>query len=206
MARQNRFKKDSETWLWYDFSGYTLRLDANFYPTIKRKDGVHALSPWVCIKPDQGFHLREKFERIDIQLVDHPSAGDDISIGETSVELVRLEWFDLFIDELDSSRFVLGNVSVSGELLNDWKTIRTALHPLVHSQEERSTGFCPVCGREFIIHLSGKYWFDECDKADDKLFVTDLGIFLRQDVAEKCAVPVPRGAFRRPSRLRFKRP
>lgn len=65
---------------------------------------------------------------------------------------------------------------------------------------------CPVCGQDFLIHLSGRYWFDERDKADDKLFVTHRGIFLRQDIAEKCAVPVPRGAFRPPSRLRFNRP
>ena len=206
MARNSSLAKSNETWLWYAFNGDPLDLDASAYPAIKRIDGTYTVPPWVCVKPDQGFHLREKFERIDVRLSERPLARHDFSAAETSVALARLQWLNLFVDHIDSSRFVLGNVLVDGQLLNDWKTIRTALHPLVHSQEERSIGACPVCGREYFILLSEDFSFDERDEADDKLFVTHRGIFLRQDVAEKCAVPVPRGAFRPPSRLRFKRP
>src|SRR5258708_87660 len=191
----------SEAWLRYGVKTVGLvRLDPTAYPHREPKP------PWVCQSPSTGgLHIHAAARRIDVHIAQRPLPRVELNAIEGySLTLIKTSWLDLISDLINPERVFVGDVILKGEVLPDWRTIRSLAQPLLRSREETLYAECPRCGDRTVFPVSGPLYFEDACVAGEPVIATSA-IFVREDLVLARNLCRPHGAFK-PERVVLKAP
>jgi hypothetical protein len=185
-----------ERWLQYSpRTANCVPLDPTAYSSTIYDGEVIPWPSWCCKAPDGGVHVDARLAAIDVHLSRAPSGAEEITWNcDFQVLLATTQWLAQIDDLIDGARVALGQVSVDGQPVPEWATIREARAPGLFSSEGRSK-VCPICGDVYDT-LRGKVYFADPDVAERPLIIASNAIFVREDEAIRRGLRTPVGAFK----------
>jgi hypothetical protein len=197
----------SEAWLRFGVKTAGLaRLDPASYPSVPFSDGAKDPKPdWVCQSPSTGgWHVHAAARRIDVHIAEPPLPRVELNaIAGYDLTLIMTSWLDLISDLINPGRVFVGDVILKGEILPDWRTIRSLAQPLLRATKETLYAECPRCGDRTVFPVSGPLFFEDTQIAGEPVIATNA-IFVREDLALARNLRRPHGSFK-PERVVLKR-
>ena len=125
------------------------------------------------------------------------------AIAGYSLTLIMTSWLDLISDLINPERVFVGDVILKGDVLPDWRTIRSLAQPLLRSRKETLYSECPRCGDRTVFPVSGPLYFEDARIAGEPVIATSA-IFVREDLVLARKLRRSHGTFK-PERVVLKR-
>ncbi len=149
--------------------------------SLEKKFFSYARKTWLCIgcgapKPSIG--------ELNIQIQeDNPSDVPLTFVSGCGIILARRDLIELFDKEIVRKDLIIGTVSGStGEILEDWMTIRGHKRLIVRGSKNISYRCCESCGRHVYFAMGTPYLFPT-PPSDTSVFESDLyGLIVSKDI------------------------
>lgn len=170
-------------------SGKTSKMQMKYFEIDKGREASNEPSP-ACRAALRSIKCKCGYRKLNAPLIAvdlerRPIAAPNNSVGGSTVGMIRRDLLDAIGEELFQSEFIVGAVTVNGEVNDVFRSYIGRTPPTTVRGDATSwTQFCSECERQWYLGLGDKYILSQ-DVADGrKLYSTsDCGIIVREDVA-----------------------